>query len=388
MARELAFVLINPYTIAKSRTGGVIARFMSRTGLDLVGACMIGPSAELAEKYAELVGKSPEKRGVGGLLADYIVREYSPEPDTGLRHRVMLLLFEGENAVRKVRDVAGHVRPQMTCGETIRDTYGDFILADDSSVKYFEPAVLVGPGEQETIETLRLWASFSESDGGLLGDAGDVPRKGDVQRTLVLLKPDNFRFPSLRAGNIIDVLSCSGLRIIGAKVVQMTVAQAEEFYGPVRASLEKKCGSIVSNRAGNALAKEFGFDMPNEIRAYLKPEITSLWARDQFGQIVKFMTGYFPWDCPESEKQNAGREKCLALVYKGVDAVQKIRRLVGPTDPSQAEPGSVRREFGSNIMVNAAHASDSPENAERELGIIRMEKDTVRRWVEEYHGLE
>jgi len=42
MAKELAFALINPYTIAKSRTGGVIGRFMSRTGLDLVAARMFG----------------------------------------------------------------------------------------------------------------------------------------------------------------------------------------------------------------------------------------------------------------------------------------------------------------------------------------------------------
>ena len=43
MSSELAFVLINPYTIAKSRTGGVIGRFMSRTGLDLVAARMFAP---------------------------------------------------------------------------------------------------------------------------------------------------------------------------------------------------------------------------------------------------------------------------------------------------------------------------------------------------------
>ena len=50
MAKELAFVLINPYTIAKSRTGGVIARYLARTDLDLVAARMFGPSKELVEK--------------------------------------------------------------------------------------------------------------------------------------------------------------------------------------------------------------------------------------------------------------------------------------------------------------------------------------------------
>jgi len=67
-----------------------------------------------------------------------------------------------------------------------------------------------------------------------------------------------------------------------------------------------------------------------------------------------------------------------------VDAVAKIRDILGTTDPSKARPGSVRREFGSNIMVNAAHASDSPENAEREMAIINVDKDNISPWIEQY----
>jgi hypothetical protein len=44
------------------------------------------------------------------------------------------------------------------------------------------------------------------------------------------------------------------------------------------------------------------------------------------------------------------------FAIKGVDAVRKIREVLGPTDPSKAPPGTIRREFGSTIMVNAAHA--------------------------------
>ena len=54
MAKELAYVLINPYTIRKSRTGGVIARYLSRTDLRLVGARMFGPSQQLAAEYAHV----------------------------------------------------------------------------------------------------------------------------------------------------------------------------------------------------------------------------------------------------------------------------------------------------------------------------------------------
>ena len=52
--------------------------------------------------------------------------------------------------------------------------------------------------------------------------------------------------------------------------------------------------------------------------------------------------------------------------------VAKIRDVLGPTDPSKAPPGSIRREFGQTIMVNAAHASDSEENARREMGIVKV----------------
>ena len=55
MSSELAFVIINPYTIAKSRTGGVIGRFLSRTGLDLVAARLFSPPDELVEDYIKIV---------------------------------------------------------------------------------------------------------------------------------------------------------------------------------------------------------------------------------------------------------------------------------------------------------------------------------------------
>ena len=98
------------------------------------------------------------------------------------------------------------------------------------------------------------------------------------------------------------------------------------------------------------------------------------------------MTGRWPNECSDAEKQEPGRERCLALVYAGTDAVTKIRSILGPTDPSKAEPGSVRREFGQDIMVNAAHASDSPQNAMREMGIVKVEGDTITPWVEKYYG--
>src|SRR5207253_6367991 len=102
--------------------------------------------------------------------------------------------------------------------------------------------------------------------------------------------------------------------------------------------------------------------------------------------IVKFMSGMKPSECPAERRNEPGTEKCMALVYQGADAVRKIREVLGPTDPSKAPPGSIRREFGSTIMVNAAHASDSSENAEREMGIVNVAENTFRKVVEETYG--
>ena len=107
---------------------------------------------------------------------------------------------------------------------------------------------------------------------------------------------------------------------------------------------------------------------------------------EQFNQIVKFMTGCYPPTCAPQDKTRDGPSKCLALVYAGVDAVDKIRNLLGATDPNKAQTGSVRREFGLDVMVNAAHASDSVENAEREIGIIKVEEDLITPWVRKYYG--
>jgi len=386
MANELAFVLINPHTIAKSRTGGVIGRFMSRTGLDLVGARMFAPSPMLAGEYAAVVGNDknlePEMRG---LLADYVLKNYSPDHKTGQVRRVMMILLEGENALQKVKDTAGSVITGT--GETIRDTFGDYVVDDNKQVKYFEPAVLIGSGVDDTAATLKLWSRHSSSDGGLLTKAIDASDSNPQwQQTLVLIKPDNFLFPNARPGNIIDMLSRSGLKIIAAKVHRMSVVQAEEFYRPVRSILREKMRIRVGEKTIKLLEQEFNIEIPPNIRNMIEENIAPLVGDEQFNQIIKFMTGCYPPKCSPDEKAEGGRSKCLAMVYAGLDAVEKIRGLLGSTDPSKAQPGSVRRELGQDIMVNAAHASDSVENARREIAIVKIEEDLTAPLIEKYYG--
>src|SRR5689334_15509781 len=258
MAQELAYVIITPYSLHKSRTGGILARLITRTGLELTAARMFAPSAELVSKYSDVIvsADDPQDRSIQELIRSYILKNLSPDPKTKRRRRAMMLLFQGEDAVRKVRSVIGNISPDRRGGETIRDTYGDIILDEAGQVRYFEPAVLAAPNVDEAQQKVKLWARFSDSDGGLLENtivyqAGEVP-----QRTLVLIKPDNFRFPTGRPGNVIDFFSRTGLYIVGIKVHRMSVAEATEFYGPVKEVLRTRLKDIVAGKAKAALEKE------------------------------------------------------------------------------------------------------------------------------------
>ena len=363
---ELAYVLINPYTVHKSRTGGVIARLFTRTALELVAARMFAPSRELVERYAEVTvsTKDPQDRKIQELIRQYILDNYSPDPKTGRRRRVMMLLFRGEDAVAKVRKVVGSFQ----------------------SDKYFEPAVLAAPNSEEAETKLKLWAKYSEGDGGFLENVVSYPKNAKIEQTLVLLKPDNFRFPSARPGNIVDMLSRTGLYIIAIQVHHMSVGEAEEFYGPVRAVLREKLKDITGQRARLALEKELGFGLNPQTEKALGEVMGPLFADEQFSQIVKFMTGRRPEDCSGLAKSQPGMEKILAVVYEGPEAVSKIRGVLGPTDPRKAPPGTIRRELGQDIMINAAHASDSAENAQREIKIIKLRDNSLKPLIEESYN--
>lgn len=385
MSKELAFVLINPYTVSKSRTGGIIGRYISRTGLDLVAARMFAPSAELARKYADLIRHDEEVDPVARpLLADYVAHRYAPDPTTGARRRVMMLLFEGEDAIKRIKDATGPIRP-ANAGETIRDTYGDYIIGASGDVQYFEPAVFIGPSVRSAGAALKLWAAHSAEDGGMVDTAGDVVQEADSQRALVILKPDNFRFASARPGQIIDIFSRSGLRIVCAKVHRMSVAEAERFYGPVQQVLREKLKGKVAERSAKAVAAELGMELTEETKGKLGDLLGPLYGDNQFYQIVQFMTGRWGEGLVESEKAKPGTVRCLLLVYAGPNAISRIRTILGSTDPTKAATGSVRREFGTDVMVNAAHASDSPENAAREMGITQVDSESICSWVEAYY---
>jgi nucleoside diphosphate kinase len=390
MSQQLAYVILTPYSLHKSRTGGILTRLITRTGLDLVAMRMFAPSAELVKDYASTLvsANDTQDRKIQELLRDYMVKNLSPDPVTGRRRRVMMLLFRGDEAVRKVRSVVGNLNPERRVGESIRDTYGDLILEDNGQVRYFEPAVFAAPNVEEADQKLKLWAKYSEVDGGILNNVIAYQPGEQGERTLVLIKPDNFRFPTGRPGNVIDFFSRTGLYIVGIKILRMSTAQASEFYGPVREVLRAKLKDSIAAKAAGILERELGFKIPEGDQKNLGEVLGHLFGDNQFDNIVRFMSGRSPGECPtEKEFIEPGTEKCIALVYEGVNAVSKIRDVLGPTDPSKAPPGSIRREFGSTIMVNAAHASDSLENATREMGIVRVGDNNFREIIEEFYGV-
>lgn len=140
---------------------------------------------------------------------------------------------------------------------------------------------------------------------------------GPSESTLVLIKPDAIRRGL--TGLVLWRLSQASLSLIGAKVVRVSRALAEEHYRPLR-------------------GKPF------------------------FDEIVQHLCG-----------QLHGVEAVLALVYAGPGAVRVIRELAGATNPEQADPKSIRGAFGrittQGWMENVLHASSDSQEAKREVAL-------------------
>lgn len=127
--------------------------------------------------------------------------------------------------------------------------------------------------------------------------------------TLVLLKPDVVEKNHI--GEILAMYERAGLKIIAMRMLQMDEKLAARHY---------------------------------------EEHIS----RPYYESLVKFMT----------------RSPIVALVLEGEDAIAKVRKLNGATDPSQAEEGTIRKLFAESKTENAVHASDSKQNADREIGIF------------------
>lgn len=137
------------------------------------------------------------------------------------------------------------------------------------------------------------------------------------QSCLIIIKPDGL-LKSL-TGNIISKLSESELKIIGAKIVSVPQELAEKHYEKLKEE---------------------------------KPDV--------FEEVIRYIMGEYH------------TPRVLAMVYHGEDAIAKIRKITGVTNPEDADPISIRGKYGrvnskTGVFENCIHASDSEENAEKEI---------------------
>ena len=137
-----------------------------------------------------------------------------------------------------------------------------------------------------------------------------------VERTLSILKPDATR--RNLTGRINARLEEAGLRIVAQKRLHLTTAQAEAFYG---------------------VHRERGF----------------------FRDLVSFMTS----------------GPVVVQVLEGENAVARNREVMGATNPANAAPGTIRREFAESIEANSVHGSDSAENAAGEIAFFFAQTEIV-----------
>ena len=369
MTNELTYVVITPYSLIKSRTGNIIARLMSFSGCDLVGVRMMRPSDEFVDEYVQRVKSLSIDPKVGKALVDYIDQNLRRENILGQANRCLFLLFEGENAVERIYEVVGKLTTETESEAirgTIRGTYSDFITTPDGTVRYFEPAVLVPTHLEYARNNLELFAQLGFKDSGIYEETAEG------ETTLIILKPDNFFKHSVRPGNMIDMFSKTGLRIVGARMIRMSAAQGEQFYGFLRDMFRRKLKDRIAEKIREGIEGLFGFEITNEEYRAMASIINEKNAIYEFSQIVKYMTGIDPSTVSQEDRNKPGTHPALALLYRGYSAVGKIRERLGESDPSKAAAGTIRSDFGQNILQNAAHASDSVQRAIHERKIIGL----------------
>lgn len=377
MADELTYVMISPYSLLKSRTGGILARLLRLGQLELEAVRLYAPGDAFLDEYCQTIREQSLEPKTRQLLLDYIDDNLRPGNRAGRASRCLVMLFRGPDAIDRIRDDVVGSLTAGTKGDTIRGTYGDFVRYPEGEVKYFEPAVLIAPDGETNRKHLDILARYADSDGGVLEDVLTYPPGVVPETTLVILKPETLGRHRSAPGHIIDIFSKTGLYIVGAKLLRLSVAQGEKLYEPLRTMFVERLKPLLRRRLSQALTEGLDFEVPEEVYDRMADLLKDGHAECEFYKIVAYMTGIDPYTVAgDEERQRPGQERCLALLYQGENAIGKVRDQLGATDPRAAEPGTVRSDFGGDLMRNGAHASDSEANADRERDIIGLAEET------------
>ena len=139
-----------------------------------------------------------------------------------------------------------------------------------------------------------------------------------VERTLSIVKPDGVRKNVI--GDVYHRFEKAGLRIVAARMLQLTQAQAEAFYGIHR-------------------------------------------ERPFFPDLVSYMTS----------------GPVIVQVLEGENAVAKHREIMGATDPKKAAKGTIRADFATSIEENVVHGYDGPDTAKQEIAFFFSQSDLCPR---------
>ncbi len=136
------------------------------------------------------------------------------------------------------------------------------------------------------------------------------------ERTLTIIKPECVK--NKHIGDIIQRIEDAGFEILAMKMVSLQPREAEQFY---------------------LVHKERSF----------------------YHELVQYISS----------------GKVVAMVLEKENCVGAFRKFIGATNPQEAAPGTIRRDFGSNIQNNCVHASDSDENARKEAAFFFSEREII-----------
>jgi nucleoside-diphosphate kinase len=142
---QATLVLIKPDGLKKSLTGNILTR-LSETKLDIVGARIVKVSRELAEKHYVMLKDKPFFED----LLKYLMGEYH-------KKKVMALVYYGEDAIQKVRNICGATNPEEADPVSIRGAYGRI-----TTKGVYENAIHASANSEESEREIKLWFTPDE----------------------------------------------------------------------------------------------------------------------------------------------------------------------------------------------------------------------------------